>query len=589
MSQLLFSLKDWVYRNGLFLKVFGVTLLSVILVAILISVSTLRISTTYFMDTFSLTNERIITESKRRFDDYTAAVVSTLQNVENSGTVKRVLAIEDASSINHAQNAYDIVTEIRRIYTRIQPEGANLMVLGPYEQLYNMNYSYWPVTYDQLSTWSFNKKLNKEPSSIHYAMVETDNEPLIVAGKALANRFTSGTYGFSYVAIKEKELRSFYEGYTSIENSMLLLNKEGVVLSSNQSNWVGKKLDHLKTMIENDPLTSELKETVSIYGTEYHVLMEYITGLDMYLVNLIDQETIVGNLINTQELVLITIGIVLIAILLSWLISRHITLSLTRLVRQIAKLNKHNFTKRLKEEGGYESTQIARAFNYTLDELDQYVTVVVESQKKQRDAELRALQHQINPHFLYNTLTTVKFMVRHEQTDEAIETIHALINLLQNTLGEVGETVTVEQELDNMKHYVKINQARYGDQIRVNFFVAPDVYPYHLPKLVLQPFIENAFFHAFNEKKTGFIQIMIRKQDEDLYCEVMDDGDGMTLSKEQFPYVVNHKRQMFSGIGMKNVQERIHLLYGNQYGVTVRSEPGQGTRVMVTLPLIKHT
>jgi len=69
----------------------------------------------------------------------------------------------------------------------------------------------------------------------------------------------------------------------------------------------------------------------------------------------------------------------------------------------------------------------------------------------------------------------------------------------------------------------------------------------------------------------------------------MDDGDGMTLSKEQFPYVVNHKRQMFSGIGMKNVQERIHLLYGNQYGVTVKSEPGQGTRVIVTLPLIKQT
>lgn len=138
-----------------------------------------------------------------------------------------------------------------------------------------------------------------------------------------------------------------------------------------------------------------------------------------------------------------------------------------------------------------------------------------------------------------------------------------------------------------MKHYVQINQARYGDQIRVNFFVAPDVYPYHMPKLVLQPFIENAFFHAFNEKKTGFIQIMIRKQDDSLYCEVMDDGDGMTLSKEVFPYVVKHKRKMFSGIGMKNVQERIEMLYGNQYGVTVKSAPGEGTRVIVTLPLIK--
>lgn len=586
MSELFSHLRDWLYRNGLFLKVFGVTLFSVLLVATLISYSTLRISTTYFMDTFSLTNERIVSESKRRFDDYTIAVVTTLQSVENSGTVKRVLAASPETSVNSSKNAFDIVTELRRIYTRIQPEGANLLVLGPNEDLYNMNYSYWPTTFDELSRWSFNKKLTDEPSRIHYAMINTDT-PLIVAGKALENRFTPGTYGFGYVAIKERELRSFYEGYTSVENSMILLNRDGVVLSSNQNDWIGEKLPHLKTMIEKDPLNDAFSDEITLFGTNYHVLMEYIAGLDMYLVNLVDQDTIVGNLTNTRALVLIIVGIVFMTTLLSWLISRHITLSLTRLVRQIAKLNKHNFTKRLKEEGGYESTEIARAFNYTLDELDQYVRVVVESQKKERDAELRALQHQINPHFLYNTLTTVKFMVRHEQTDEAIETIHALINLLQNTLGEIGETVTVEQELDNMKHYVKINQARYGEQIRVNFFVAPDVYHYNMPKLVLQPFIENAFFHAFNDKKTGFIQIMIRKKDETLYCEVIDDGDGMTLSKEQFPYVIKHKKQMFSGIGMKNVEERIHLLYGNQYGVSVKSEPGQGTRVIVILPLLE--
>lgn len=587
MSHIIETVKDWFYRNGLFLKVFGVTLTSVLLVTILISVSTLRISTTYFMDTFSLTNERIMNESKRRFDDYTTAVVSTLQSVENSGTIKRVLDRERTTSIADAQSAYDIVTEVRRKYARIQPIGANLIVIGPHEHLYNMNYSYWPVTYEALYHWSFNDQLKQQPNQIQYTMVENEGLPLIVAGTALSNPFTSGTYGFSYVAIREEQMRGFFEGYTSEENTIVLVNRDGVVLSSNQEQWIGEALGGLKEMINQDPLKEQLIDQVTVFGTDYQVLMEYVTGLDMYLVNLVDQETIVGNLINARELLLIITGIVLMATVLSWLISRHITLSLTRLVRQIAKLNKHHFKKRLEEEGGYESTQIARAFNYTLDELDQYVRVVVESQKKQRDAELRALQHQINPHFLYNTLTTVKFMVRHEQTEEAVETIHALINLLQNTLGEVGETVSVEQELENMKHYVQINQARYGDQIRVNFFVAPDVYTYHMPKLVLQPFIENAFFHAFNEKKTGYIQIMIQKQADTLYCEVMDDGDGMTLSKEAFPYVVKHKRQMFSGIGMKNVQERINMLYGNQYGVTVKSAPGEGTRVIVTLPLIK--
>ena len=129
---------------------------------------------------------------------------------------------------------------------------------------------------------------------------------------------------------------------------------------------------------------------------------------------------------------------------------------------------------------------------------------LIVTQKKQRNAELAALQQQINPHFLYNTLASIKIMVKQGNKEKAAEMINKLIALLQNTIGRISETNTVEQELTNMKNYAFINQARYGEQIRVNYYIAPDCLSYELPKLIIQPFIENAFFHAFNKKTSGF-------------------------------------------------------------------------------------
>src|SRR5690606_6087474 len=128
-----------------------------------------------------------------------------------------------------------------------------------------------------------------------------------------------------------------------------------------------------------------------------------------------------------------------------------------------------------------------------------------------------------------------------------------------------------------------INQIRYGERIKVNYFVSPDCLQEKIPKLLIQPFIENAFFHGFNQKQTGFIQILISKKDGFLICEIVDNGDGMIVDEDHIPQQTN-KRQLFSGIGVKNVHERIVLLYGEQYGVEIDSELGKGTHIKVKLP-----
>jgi len=214
------------------------------------------------------------------------------------------------------------------------------------------------------------------------------------------------------------------------------------------------------------------------------------------------------------------------------------------------------------------------------------VKLLISTQEKQRKSELKALQHQINPHFIYNTLTSIKFMMNQGKKEEASQTIESFIVLLQNTISNLDEIITVEQEIENLKNYVQIMQTRYSDRINVHYFVSPTSLELYVPKLILQPFIENAFFHAFTHKKAGHIHILVAEKDNFLICEMIDDGDGMEQSATQ-TNAPSKKNQLFSGIGVRNVHERIQLLYGLRYGVDISSEPGKGTKVEIRLPIEK--
>lgn len=236
-------------------------------------------------------------------------------------------------------------------------------------------------------------------------------------------------------------------------------------------------------------------------------------------------------------------------------------------------------------EGTEEIQELSKAYNTMLERINQYIEERMKIQEEKRNAEIHALQMQINPHYMYNTLASIKWLTWQGDVKKSTAVIDAFISLLRNTISNTDEFVTVEQEVANLKNYVLINQTRYGDVVGVEFYVVDKCKEYLVPKLILQPFVENAFFHAFPEGMEGEISVFIKEEKKYLRFDIEDNGVGMDA--EQL-YTLNNKKdkksEHFTGIGINNVDDRIKLIYGMDYGINIVSEKDKGTTITILLP-----
>ena len=228
-----------------------------------------------------------------------------------------------------------------------------------------------------------------------------------------------------------------------------------------------------------------------------------------------------------------------------------------------------------------------------------YYTAKQDVEIYSRQVELAALQSQINPHFLYNTLDAIRGQAIQDNNREVAMMIQTLSAFFRYSISRKGNAVTLRDELDNVQNYMKIQQYRFEDRFRLDMEIEdPEVYDYYVPRLILQPIVENAIQHGLeNIREGGLITIDVEETD-DLIIMISDNGRGMTLheldelngrilaekaEKKESPSSEKHK-----GIALANVQKRIELFFGVPYGLHVYSSIGQGTDVEITLPIIRQ-
>lgn len=243
--------------------------------------------------------------------------------------------------------------------------------------------------------------------------------------------------------------------------------------------------------------------------------------------------------------------------------------------------------------GSSEIRHLGYSVQRSYERIETLMEEIIRQQNERRKSELDALQSQINPHFLYNTLESITWMVEAQKNEEAVIMISELAKLLRVSLSRGKTIIPVKDELQHSRSYMNIQLVRYKERFQMEFQTDKEIEDYCIVKLVIQPILENAIYYGvgnMDEDDEGKITVRGEKKEDDIYITIEDNGMGMR--KEVLENILKDNNKVpkhGSGVGVINVHSRIQLMFGEQYGLEIYSEPDEGTRVVIHIPAIPYT
>ena len=284
--------------------------------------------------------------------------------------------------------------------------------------------------------------------------------------------------------------------------------------------------------------------------------------------------------------VLIALVLFLAALLLAYLLSNEITKPIKALERSMKEVEKGNFAHAaLAVRDENEIGHLSRNFNMMTEEIQNLIEQRDKEQQIKRKSELKALQSQINPHFLYNTLDSIIWMAEWGKNQEVVRMTSSLAKLLRRSISNEQELVTVAEEVEYTETYLTIQKMRYKDKLEYEILVDPEIMQERVIKLILQPLVENAIYHGIKYKEgKGLLRILGFRQGDELILKVQDDGKGMDAETLAHIFEKHTRDTRTNGVGLNNVKERIQIYYGEEYGICFQSELEKGTEAIITLP-----
>ena len=313
------------------------------------------------------------------------------------------------------------------------------------------------------------------------------------------------------------------------------------------------------------------------------------TGWNLVVVNSISSlATENYSLHFVAWLTLLLVGIILTFI--DTLVFRNFTEPIYRLLYTMEKFGTGSYKVRAKEKGVGELKNLIKHFNVMADKLEEQMEEIRRNEQEKQRMEKKLLQSQINPHFLYNTLDSIIWMIRSEEYDGAGEMVSLLAKFFRISLSQGKDMIPLKKELEHATSYLAIQNIRFKDKFEFQVNADPNLLNYLCPKLSIQPLLENAIYHGMEGMyEDGEIEIRIYEKEGAIKIEVADNGPGMTA--EKLDYIMHNKvisSKRGSGIGVRNVNERIQLIYGKNYGITIASELDEGTVATITIPKMEE-
>jgi two-component system sensor histidine kinase YesM len=476
-------------------------------------------------------------------------------------------------------------------FERIHPEIAGILVANE-QDLYISNAMH-KMSRDSLTTEMWYREAAAQPSGIHLISKPLGRnlatgysaDDVVSVVKAFNDPVTGQLKGVILIDLRLDIIKKITEDIKLGKNGFIYITDAngGIVYAP-----VNAIVYRIKAEVLDDAVSSVIKK---IGQASYQIIYEQSQYTKWKTIGVFSVEETEEEIARIR---IIFFGIGLLTLVLAVIAAMFFTSSIAKPLSKLRSLMKQaeagDLTVQFKSRYNDEIGQLGNSFNNMIREISKLIDLVYTEQKSKREAELKTLQAQIKPHFLYNTLDTIHWMAQAHGADDIEEVVGALANLFRIGLSKGKEMITVDEELEHIKSYLIIQKARYEDKLDYAVEFDDDILQYSVIKLLLQPLVENAIYHGINARRGGGkIVIIAKKRNNQLYFSVTDNGKGILPEKmrEINEMLLRKKSSDHQGYGVFNVNERIRLVFGDEYGLVFHSVYGEGTTVEIWHPLIE--
>ncbi|WP_122639061.1 sensor histidine kinase [Romboutsia sp. Marseille-P6047] len=391
-------------------------------------------------------------------------------------------------------------------------------------------------------------------------------------GRLIKDLITEKTLGVLIIDISETMLYDRYAEALKSGSNIYIIDSQGKIISSKDKRDIGINYKEVTGSIEhknNNSSNIEIVSEINRYG--WSIIQEIPSNILTKL-----------SIEIAQRLLVILILVSLVALLIAYKLSVLITKPIYNIKNKMDEVMQGNLKVQVKVDKDDEIGQLEEYFNSMVKWLDYSISEIKQQEEQKRVAELSFLQAQINPHFLYNTLSGIRFLISMNKTEEAEEMLYRFTKLLRSILPKASEMISLEEEINNIENYVELQKMRHPNCFDVSYDIDPSINEFKVPSFILQPILENAILYSMEkEHNKGIISITGYRRDDGVRIVIEDNGIGMTQNQVK---AVLKKEESMNRVGVINVHERIQLNYGEEYGLKIESIESEGTKVIFILP-----
>ncbi len=518
--------------------------------------------------------------------------VDSLYNWSNVTDLVQTYLLSNAKNLNIRNEIYNRASS-RCASASIAPYLQRFLLAGSNGSLLMLgtaSSSSKPITLENIEQLP---GLSRQSDGTAWEMIAGDpllQPGIITAGIPIAHRIERSNTGYIYISVSPAIITDVLRDFRVEEGSCLYWVMGGTVFRLDKAHLEPVSFD-FSALRQVEPAAKHSEDTLlyetSIDGALCSVVVCPLGIHNLYLAKTLPVHSVWRQLPELAQPILLTLLIILVlGVVLTWLLHRILARPINALQRQIDSIGKGNFSTDPQIEWNHELGDIGRGINRLAENVTALMERRLDDEKQKQELEFKMLQSQINPHFLYNTLNSIRWMASIQHADGIVEMVTALSRLLKSISKSTQQMIPLRQELSLLNDYFIIQRYRYGGTITLdirNEVSEEALDSYFIPRFTLQPLAENAIFHGIEPKGcAGSLILTIQKADTDLLLELTDDGVGMT--EEQLASIWSSQEDNgFRHIGVQNVHKRLCFSFGARYGLRFRSTPKEGTTVSFLL------